>query len=620
MDFFAKPALMILVFGLLVVFHEFGHYIVARWMGVKVLAFSIGFGPTMVAWRRGDTEYAIRWLPLGGFVRMLGDDPMAPLDDEVARDPMAFQNKPVWRRSLIIAAGPLFNFVLPLLVLFGSALVYENELVSTRVGTVVPGGPAAEIGLQAGDRIRQVAGAPVESFDDLVREVSKRAGQPTELVFERAGKPQTKVVTPREVVNVAAAEVGLVERVGRILLYPGEMVPTVAVTPDSPAYAAGLRSGDRIRAVNGKPVQSWGELERSLASAGGRPITVSYSPLALAKGVARASWRESFRNAHKGGQKTAQLPAQAAQLAAQTLGLQPGYRLVGPMVQGSQEDTQVGLQPGDELLQLDGADLGSLEDAIERQKKPLEAVLVSPDYKVWSPEQRQQHLQAAAAPRALLVRHTLRDAERTQLLALVLGTAKPSTVTEKWLVAQPGARMLVERGWWDRPATWQLKVQLDKNDRPDLALDLASLVDRNTPEMVSNPRPIRHAMQVAGEEFLRGATVILVTVRELFRGNVPVKEVGGVVRMAQMTSEAADHGAEAVLRLIAWLSINLGILNLLPIPLVDGGHLLFLAIEAVRRRPASLRTRQLAAYAGLTFLGILFLVVMKNDLQRVLMQ
>jgi regulator of sigma E protease len=88
--------------------------------------------------------------------------------------------------------------------------------------------------------------------------------------------------------------------------------------------------------------------------------------------------------------------------------------------------------------------------------------------------------------------------------------------------------------------------------------------------------------------------------------------------MAQLTSEAADRGFEAVLRLIAWLSINLGILNLLPIPLVDGGHLLFLGIEAIKREPVSLRTRQMAAYVGLTFLGLLFLVVMKNDGQRLL--
>jgi regulator of sigma E protease len=621
MDVIAKPALMILVFGLLVVFHEFGHYIVARWMGVKVLAFSIGFGPAMVTWRRGDTEYSIRWLPLGGFVRMLGDDPMAPLDDEIARDPMAFQNKPVWRRSLIIAAGPLFNFVLPLLLLFGSALVYEDELVSTRVGTVVPGGPAAEMGLQAGDRILRVGDVEVESFDDLIREISKRAGQPTPLTFRRDGREDTRNVTPREVVNAAAAEVGLVERVGRILLYPGEMVPTVAVQEGSRAFAAGLRSGDRLRSVAGKRVQSWGDVERALAdSRNGNGISIDYTPLDLHGPVPRTAWRESFRNAHKGSEKTISLVSDDAKTTAGSLGLRPGYRLVGPVVQGSQEDTQVGLVPGDELLQLDGTDLGSLEDAIERQKKPLEAVLVEPSYRSWSPEQRQEHLQTAAAPHTLLVRHMIRDAERTRLQALAAGTVQATTGAEKWLVSQPQAAQLVERGWWDRPVPWRLKVQLDKNDRPDLALDLASLMDRNSPEMVRNPRPVRHAVQVAGEEFVRGATVILVTVRELFRGNVPVKEVGGVVRMAQMTSEAADHGVEAVVRLVAWLSINLGILNLLPIPLVDGGHLLFLAIEGVRRRPASLRTRQIAAYAGLTFLGILFLVVMKNDLQRVLMQ
>jgi regulator of sigma E protease len=164
----------------------------------------------------------------------------------------------------------------------------------------------------------------------------------------------------------------------------------------------------------------------------------------------------------------------------------------------------------------------------------------------------------------------------------------------------------------------RLPVNLNRDERPELTLELTSLVDRNAPEVQPNPHPIAHAFRVTGAEFWRGATIIAVSTAELLRGNVPVRDLGGPLRMAQLTSEAADRGFEAVLRLIAWLSINLGILNLLPIPLVDGGHLLFLGIEAIKREPVSLRTRQMAAYVGLTFLGLLFLVVMKNDGQRLL--
>ena len=229
MDYLIKVGAFVLVFGLLVVFHEFGHYAVARLMGVKVLNFSVGFGPVLVAWRRGDTEYSWRLLPLGGYVKMLGDDPSAPMDSDSARDPGAFHNKPVWRRALIVAAGPIFNFVLPLLVLFGSALAYEGELVTARVGTVVPGGPAAEAGLRAGALITHVGTKEVLTFDDLVREVSARAGQATQLKVERGQERLTLTAKPREVIGAAAAEIGIVERFGRILLYPGEQVPTVEV-------------------------------------------------------------------------------------------------------------------------------------------------------------------------------------------------------------------------------------------------------------------------------------------------------------------------------------------------------------------------------------------------------
>ncbi len=624
MDYLIKVGAFVLVFGLLIVFHEFGHYAVARLMGVKVLNFAVGFGPVLVAWRRGETEYSWRLLPLGGYVKMLGDDPSAPMDSESASDPAAFHNKAVWRRALIVAAGPIFNFILPLLVLFGSALAYESELVTPRVGTVVPGGPAAEAGLRAGDLITHVAGKPVLTFDDLVREVSGRASQPTEFKVERGQERLTLTARPREVIGAAAAEIGIVERFGRILLYPGEQVPTVEVQPGSLAWQAGLRNGDRLRAVNGQQVSTWRQAETALQALTGRAAELTWSSLHLSGAVPRAKLRETFQLQHASASKTASLPAPAVGQVAAGLGLSPGHRLIGPIPLDSAEDAQLGLRPGDSLVALDGKQVLSIEDAVDRLKAPYEAVLATPGYHTWPPPQRLERLQQSLLGRQLTVQRQLRPADRQAVAALLAdaqlrsGGRQPKTALERWVKAQPDAQSQLDRGWIELSGPLQLAVKLNRDEHPELSLGLTSLVDRKPPEMQPNPHPIAHALRMTGAEFWRGATIIAVSTAELIKGNVPVRDLGGPLRMAQLTSEAADHGFEAVLRLIAWLSINLGILNLLPIPLVDGGHLLFLGIEAIKREPVSLRTRQVAAYVGLTFLGLLFLIVMKNDGQRVL--
>ena len=624
MDYLIKVGAFALVFGLLVVFHEFGHYALARLMGVKVLNFAVGFGPVLVAWRRGETEYSWRLLPLGGYVKMLGDDPSAPLEDESARDPGAFHNKPVWRRALIVAAGPIFNFILPLLVLFGSALVYDSELVTARVGTVVPGGPAAAAGLRPGDLIAQVGGKDVLTFDDLVREVGARAGQPTEFKVQRGPQHLTLTATPREVIGAAAAEIGIVERFGRILLYPGEQVPTMEVQPGSPAWLAGLRSGDRLRTINGQQVATWRQVEAILDKQSGRPLELTWSPLTVGGAVPRAKLRETFQQQHVGASKSATLPAVAVGPVARGLGIAAGFRLIGPVQLGSPEDSQLGLLAGDRLVALDGKDVQSIEDAVDRLKAPYEAVLATPGYHTWPPPQRLERLQQSLLGRQLTIHRQLRSTERetyAKLLAdkaLRSGERPPKTALERWAVQQPDAQAQLERGWIEFSGPLQLAVKRNRDEHPELALGLTALVDRQLPEIHANPHPIAHALHMAGSEFWRGATVIAVSTAELIKGNVPVRDLGGPLRMAQLTSEAAEHGFEAVLRLIAWLSINLGILNLLPIPLVDGGHLLFLGIEAIKREPVSLRTRQVAAYIGLAFLGLLFLIVMKNDGQRVL--
>lgn len=612
----------VLMFGLLVVFHEFGHYIVARWMGVQVLSFSVGFGPVLLRWVRGPTEYAIRALPLGGFVRMLGDDPTAPMEDAAARDPQAFHNKAVWRRMLIIVAGPVFNFILPLLVLFGSSLVYDAQVLPARVGTAIAGGPAALAKLQPGDLIVQIDDQPVGSFDDLVREVGKRADQRSTMTVLRNERQLAVEITPRTVVHAGAAEVGVVERVGRIQMSPFEQVPTIAVAPGSPLWLAGLRNGDRLTQVGDQLVKTWHQMAAALHKTVDA-TTLKWIPLGVPATVSKDKAPTALATLHTAQPLSASVRATQPPTGAgdegqlqERWGAIAGNRLVGPLLTGSGEVVQASLRAGDEIVQVDAIAVVGMEQLFDQLKLPYQAVLLHPEYRKWSAADRVQRLRAAMVPRTLTIVRTLRGEELAATAALqaeLRSNLRPAQDGwQKWLAAAPPVSPDGLVRW---QTTYTPPVHADKDDRPSLAIELISVVDRLAPQRIANPKPLAHALHSTLEQFSRGSLLILATTAELFKGNAPIKEVGGIIRMAQLTSDAADHGVERLLQLLAVLSINLGILNLLPIPLVDGGQLLFLAIEAVRRQPASLRVRQIAAYVGLTFLGLLFLVVMKNDLQ-----
>ena len=140
----------VIFIGVLIFVHEMGHFIFAKLFDVKVLKFSLGFGPKMLGFRKGETEYVVAWVPLGGFVRMLGEDPdddVRPLDEG-----RAFHQKPLWQRYIVILAGPAFNLIFPVIIYF-IFFAAQTHLPPSTVGTVFQGQPAAEAGLMPGDRI-----------------------------------------------------------------------------------------------------------------------------------------------------------------------------------------------------------------------------------------------------------------------------------------------------------------------------------------------------------------------------------------------------------------------------------------------------------------------------------
>jgi regulator of sigma E protease len=198
------PFLFVLI--VVVFFHELGHFLIARLCGVGVKVFSIGLGPELFGWHdRWGTRWRISAIPLGGYVKFVGDDSIASTPDAAeleAMDPqerdLAFQTKSVGRRAAIVAAGPIANFVLAILIFSVLFLVSGRIDTSATVGAVVPGSAAEAANLRAGDVIVAIEGQPVESFVDIMRGVSGRGGVPTALAYERDGVRHAITITPRQ--------------------------------------------------------------------------------------------------------------------------------------------------------------------------------------------------------------------------------------------------------------------------------------------------------------------------------------------------------------------------------------------------------------------------------------
>lgn len=182
--------LSVFVLGLLVLVHELGHFLVARWSGVRVTRFSIGFGPILARWQRGETEYALSLLPLGGYVKMAGEH-----RSEQTHAPGEFLSQPVGIRARIVTAGPLVNYLVSIVSLWVVLVIGYPELLPT-VGRLIDDMPAKAAGLQVGDRILAVDGQPIQTWDELTRVVHRSPNRPLTVRLDRGGDTLTLTVTP----------------------------------------------------------------------------------------------------------------------------------------------------------------------------------------------------------------------------------------------------------------------------------------------------------------------------------------------------------------------------------------------------------------------------------------
>ncbi|UCE87016.1 MAG: RIP metalloprotease RseP [Deltaproteobacteria bacterium] len=529
--------------GVLVFVHEFGHFFVAKLCGVRVVKFSIGFGPPIgvgrfrLRWERGGTEYVIAWIPLGGFVRILGEHAEEDSEEIITGDGTDHLGaKPLWQKLAIYFAGPAMNLALPVLIFAGMFAVGMMRPLPV-VGSVEPESPAQAAGFQVGDRILSVDDEPVRWWDEVETAVRERGDD--RLRF-RVSREAEEIVLPVRVAQRRGMDpFGGVEERGWVGLGHARLSAKIGIpASEAPARSAGLRSGDVVIAVAGEAVEGWAEFARRYAGAG----TSGEVELRVARG-----------RGEEAAESTLRIPALGS---VGRLGVVPATVLIGRVSPDSPAQ-RAGLEAGDLLLSVDGAPVGSFGHFAETVR--------------------------TSEGRALQIAYA-RDGE-TRSVAIA-----PELIETDTGLGIDEERYMI-----------------------GITADAASLPGAFEPEVQRNPFvSIPRAVVMTVDQtrtYLRG-------LGKLLTGEVSRKQLAGPIGIGVIAHNALQQGLEVYLAMMVIISINLGILNLLPIPVLDGGQILLFTVEGIKRSPVSLRTREVFQQVGIAVIVLLMGFAFWNDFSR----
>jgi len=537
----------IVMVGVLVFVHELGHFLWAKLFGVRVLRFSLGFGPKIAGFHRGGTEYILSALPLGGYVRLLGENPR----DEVRGAPEtsgSVAHKSIVRRVVITVGGPMMSLVFPILLYF-VVFLGDTQLTPSSVGVVFPNRPAGGK-LEPGDRIVAIDDDEVDTYYDLTRIVERSANKPLKFTIERSGERVDETITP--VADIKEMPLDVRKPVGRIGIVPHHPLAVIGVkSPTSPAAAARMHTSDVVIAAGGHPIDRFLDLERVLSRNQGTLVPLSYlRPSPVPDALGGLCDFEVYEP-----RVATVTPEPGSTDALARAGLESADLYVSHVTLGSPEQ-RIGVQPGDRLVALDGHPIAMWATYLEnlREGRGME--------------------------------HELRWRRGAEELSGRFSLAHEHGVTEH---GQDYDRYRVGiRNW--------VPTRLDAP--------------------VANPHLITYALRESVHQTVDVVELTLVSILRLMQGRLSIKSIGGPLTILDVAGTAARQGTLNYLTLMAFISINLGLINLLPIPLLDGGHLLFLLYEAVVRRPLSLKVREYAHIAGLLMLLAIMILAFKNDIER----
>jgi regulator of sigma E protease len=536
----------VVMVGVLVFVHELGHFLCARLFGVRVLRFSLGFGPRIAGFQRGGTDYVISALPLGGYVRMLGENPR----DEIrpADEPGSIAHQSIWRRFVIAVGGPMMSLTFPVLLYF-VVFLGDTRLTPSTIGLVLPNRPASGK-LLPGDQVVEIDGAQIETFYDLTRIVERSPGKPLHFAVQRNGKRVEETIEP--VADFAELPLEVRKRVGRIGIVPNHPLAVIGVgSATSPAASARLRTFDVVVAAAGRPIDRFLDLQRVLERNRGTLVPLTYLRPTTVYGALGGLFDLDLYEPRV----AALTPEPGKGDTLGRAGIELADLYVSDVIEGSPEQ-RIGLLPGDRLLALDGRDTTMWAAFVEEMRE------------------------GRGAEHALRWRHD--EQEHSARFAL------------------EHEHGITEHG----------------QDYDRYVLGIRNWVPSRLEPSVPNPHPLVYAAR----ESLRATTEVveltLVSILRLMQGRLSIKSIGGPLTIFDVAGTAARQGALNYLTLMAFISINLGLINLLPIPLLDGGHLLFLLWEVVARRPLSVKLREYAHIAGLLMLLAIMILAFKNDLER----
>jgi regulator of sigma E protease len=544
----------LLLIGVLVLIHELGHFTAAKLLDFRVERFSLGFGRPLVRIRAGETEYQLGIVPLGGYVRIAGEDP-EDRDPERETEGRSFDAKPVWQRLIVVFAGPLANLVLPVIIYF-SLFIGHTELPAAVIGDVIEASPAHHAGIRAGDQVIAIDGDEVRYWEEVERAVASGLDRELKLKIKRGGKTFERYIEPSAVTRRGPD--GRVVRVGAIGITHAPFLPQVGVVESSSLAArSGLESGDTVIAIDGRRIDSVEDLEGSLAGLrrrSGRMHMSALRPEPALPGIdlLGAESIEVFVNAGA-GLGEGDDPLVAFGLVASDLVVQE--------VDAGSPAAAIGLTPGAVIESAGGKPVAHWRE-LERR---LETRGVEPIELVWrdgSGERRRGEL-----------------VQRLESVPDEFGQASEILVF--------GARSHYARG---RGAT--LPIQ-----------------DR-----------FRYAARKGFERTGEAISVVGSAFWSILRGRNPADELGGPIVVYRAAAVSGQRGWVSFLLIIALISISVALINILPIPVLDGGHLLIFALEAIRGKRLSKRALSRLTIAGYTIVGGFTALAIGSDVFRFLVQ
>lgn len=545
----------LLLIAALITIHEFGHFIVAKACGVRVKVFSVGIGSRAFGFERGGTDYRVSWFPFGGYVRMAGADPFMEGggdDDDDPRAPGAFMAQPAWKRLLIVFAGPAMNLALPFVVFTALKMAGEPQ-PRANIGAVYAEGGAAEAGLLPEDHIVSVEGEQTLTWGDVSEAFERSTASTIDLVVDRAGT-RVPITLP-----VAKGDYGDARDPYDFGISQVAPDTTVAVDdPASPAGRAGLETGDIVVSVNDVPVRDWNELGRLLLATQAPDVRLGVREPGAEpdSAVTTLTLRRD--------------PAWAPTLTPvddslwQAWGIASGMVAVGQFAEGSAA-ADAGVKEGDRLLAIDG--------------EPI---------------------------------HVWRDVVLA-VAASASGKGSEQTTREMTVTVRREGEVR------DIAVTPQVVEDTDQLGRYRWRplLGIGSGGSTVLPPLVPRPYGFPDALGRASDEVMLVSGFILEQLGKLTTGEAaPQESLGGPVEIFRQTRAAAERGIFDWARQLGLFSISLGIINLLPIPVLDGGQIVMYLAEWVRGRPLPLILRERAQQAGIIFLVLLMLFVLVFDIHR----